>query len=538
MYIAPNTNIKLLRNVPLEPDYINTLYFAGVTAQYNYFSSMSKYSLTSQSYQRVNKGAIRVNYKAEDVYDCNYLMFQNASFGNKWFYAFITSIDYINNITCDVNYEIDVMQTWLEDMTLTSCLVEREHSLTDAIGDNIVPENLELGEYVFNNYDRFTTDLDYYAIAVAICDTENSAEGAILDGIFSGAKIKVFPNTTNGCVGVNSLIDNYIQKPDAILGIYLVPMASLSHVPSDSGYWITPSDSAHWISFTKTALSPNDTIDYYIPKNKKLFTYPYNFFHIDNANGREINLRYEFFTDQYGTKNLTPQFKMYSNVTMPITTVLRPMNYKGVDLSGGNTEQINCAESIDLTSFPMCSWNADSWKAWVAQNSVPESVSILTKGAGTGMAIGAALASATSLGTGAIIAGAVASVLSTAGGIYTKRYQASIQADICKGSLNNSNVNVSSKCHNFFYGRVSINRQMAEIIDNYFDRFGYATNKVKIPNISSRPHWNYVKTIGSNVNGNIPADDKRKIDNIFNNGVTFWKTPSEVDNYSLNNAPT
>lgn len=55
---------------------------------------------------------MRVEKKAEDLYDCNYLAFQNTSFGSKWFYAFITSVEYVNNITSEITFEIDVLQTY------------------------------------------------------------------------------------------------------------------------------------------------------------------------------------------------------------------------------------------------------------------------------------------------------------------------------------------------------------------------------------------------------------------------------------------
>ena len=67
--------------------------------------------------------------------------------------------------------------------------------------------------------------------------------------------------------------------------------------------------------------------------------------------------------------------------------------------------------------------------------------------------------------------------------------------------------------------------------------FGYATNRVKVPNRNSRPHWNYVKTIGCVVVGSVPADDMNSICSIYNNGITFWKKGTEVGNYSLDNRP-
>ena len=193
-YIAPNSTIKILKNVPLEKDYINTLYFANATAQLTYFNSTAKYTLSTQSYQRANKGVCRVNYKVEDLYDCNYLMFQNTSFGTKWFYAFITSVDYVNNVTSDIHYEIDVMQTWAFEMSLTQCFVEREHSATDNIGDNIVAEPVDIGELVFNYYTKISPELDKYAILMVVSkDTQNQPSGSIsgnvINKVFTGCRI-------------------------------------------------------------------------------------------------------------------------------------------------------------------------------------------------------------------------------------------------------------------------------------------------------------------------------------------------------------
>ena len=38
------------------------------------------------------------------------MMFQNSAYGDKWFYAFITSVEYVNDVTSNISFEIDVMQ--------------------------------------------------------------------------------------------------------------------------------------------------------------------------------------------------------------------------------------------------------------------------------------------------------------------------------------------------------------------------------------------------------------------------------------------
>ena len=97
MYIEPNTNVILLKNVPISNNYKDTLWFDDKTSQENYFKSLKLFDLKNYTYQRVNLGVTRVGIDAEKLYCCNYMMFQNASFGNKWFYAFVTKVEYVNN---------------------------------------------------------------------------------------------------------------------------------------------------------------------------------------------------------------------------------------------------------------------------------------------------------------------------------------------------------------------------------------------------------------------------------------------------------
>ena len=46
MYIEPKTNIRLLKNVPLDNTYNHTIYFENETQQRNYFIGLEKYNLT------------------------------------------------------------------------------------------------------------------------------------------------------------------------------------------------------------------------------------------------------------------------------------------------------------------------------------------------------------------------------------------------------------------------------------------------------------------------------------------------------------
>lgn len=147
--IEPNTEIYLIKS-PIELDNDNQLNFASLDAQYNYFSNLPKVTLENATYQRKD-GYIRWPASMESVLTYNYCMYRNKSYGNKWFYAFITDIQWLSNDSCGITIKTDVWQTWQFDITFRKCFVEREHVSDDTFGLHTIPEGLEYGEYIVNS---------------------------------------------------------------------------------------------------------------------------------------------------------------------------------------------------------------------------------------------------------------------------------------------------------------------------------------------------------------------------------------------------
>lgn len=526
MYIQPNTNLRLIKNSPIDSDYTNTLSFPNIGTQTAYFTSLVKYSLTNNTYQRVNKNTCRVSINCDLLYDVNYLMFQNSAYGNKWFYAFVTSVNYINDNCTEVVYEIDVLQTWYFDYDFNVCFVEREHSSTDEIGDNIMPEPVELGEYIFNGYtDISVTGLNDFCIIIAIVDTTSQqtfGKGNVYDGVYGAASLYAYTADSTGTTMINGWILEYIDKPDAIISIYMCPKALISsaYINTNNKLPFASVGDSFYVSLNTLPfdLPSSPILDGYRVKNNKLMTYPYNFLHIDNGTDSSLSLRYEFFN----TAGHTPTLSIIGNLTQPVNIVLRPSNYKYT--TGG--QPIN-TEELTLSNYPLCSWTVDSYQAWVAQNTVPM----------TYHAMGVGVSAISKLATGKkdLKASAGEDILSEMINIASQQYTASIQADMMKGSYGNGNVRLAHGLQTFFGGRCSITRQYAETIDNFFSMYGYATNKLKKPNRTSRAIWNYVKTVGCTINGTIPCDDEKKICAIHNKGVTYWHNGLWVGNYSLDN---
>ena len=522
MFVQPNSTIKLFSGVPLDNTYSDTIYFASASAQASYFSDPVRV-FEENSYQRVNSGVFRAKCLADDIYNCNYMCFQNTAFGTKWFYAFISSIEYVNNGFADVYYEIDVMQTYMFDVTLERCFVEREHTATDGAYQYLLPEPVSLGEYVYDNRRQVGADSLYKRDTVLMYVDVNSStnDGGVVNNVYTGARLFCVDNEDMGGYGaINNKIAAYIQKPDAIVSIYTTPhwcsLGTGAGVEYGAG-------SHHFEVITGNVGLGNkydttrNTIEGYTIHNRKLLSYPYNYLMIDNGCGQQINLRYEFFA----TPLMTCQ--IVGTIIPPVQMVLMPCGYKGSSVGASITDGLT-TEQLTIANFPQCSWNYDTYKAWTAQNSVPIILD----------AVGSVMDAAGSI-TGGDVSGGATSLVHKGLNIASQFYKASIAADNLRGQTYAGNAMMVSNKARFWAQNVRQPLEVIKTIDEFFDMYGYTVNRVKVPNRDVRPHWTYTKTNGCKVTGECPTDALSKICSIYDNGITFWKNGSEVGNYSLDN---
>lgn len=540
MYINPNSTVQLFRGVPLTERQTDTLWFPSAAQQDDYFVTSGRLAktFTAQSYTRKGRGVIRLDAEMADIYDCNYLRFKNTSYENKWFYAFIRSIDYVNDNTCEVSFTIDPVQTWFFETELKRCFVERQHSVSDIIGDNLAPEPVELGEYVFNDYEGL---LDNSAVGfiIAVCEVTDPddtdpplADVHVYDGILSGAKLYYFyfDDIADTAQLVTTFLNQagYTKSPDSILSMYAVPDEIVPAIPQGR---LIP-DSATGIAVNKNIVMPGSAtqIDGYTPKNKKLLTYPYNFLMVTNGAGSSLSLRYEFFdaVEVVGDPDKYCQVQIQSCLMQPVQLTLRPVDYKGSD-------GVNDSEMLTISNYPSCSWNVDYYKAWLAQNTVPMVGKLLGQAINTGASVG--LAAATGGMTANAAVGAGLNMLGSVADALMANYTASTHADLCRGSLQSGNVNIANGRQNFYGGRVSVNEDYARRIDDFFTMYGYALNRITIPNRHARAAFTYLKTKGCVVDGAIPADDAAELERIHDTGIRYWVYTVTMFDYNVNNSP-
>lgn len=486
--MTPINELRVLQNVPLDPSYSDTLTFPNLSTQVAYFTTKMKgNAITNMSPIRINN-IIRLPFGADFMYNCNYVMFKNANFSQKWFFAFIKKVDYVNTNSCDILIELDVMQTWKFDVQINQCYVEREHTNDDTRGVNLQVEDVDLGAYRQRQFIR-TETMNKYAVVLATSYLLPSLDYKVISGVYQGVTFLMYDIDSGSDIeALNEVIKKLTEenKADSIVSIFMMP-------------WEYVTNSSEPIIKDFSVLK-RDTVGDYTPRNNKLLCYPYNFLNVFTPNGANMLLRYEFFSDT------NCRFKLKGAMTCSPQILLQPVNYQN---------QANAIEeSMTLTDFPQCSYAIDSFKAYLAQNSVSSLIKV-------GGSVGA-------IASGNFVSGSLG-LASSLNDVVV----ASMRPPLIKG-VQQTDVYTGTRAQDFYFCNNYVDREHAESIDSYFDTYGYSTNKVKIPNIEGRPSWNYVKTRNSKVTGLVPAEDLTKIRNIFNTGITFWHG-DYVGDYSRNN---
>lgn len=124
----PLTTFYLIKDVDIDVSYTNQYYFSTEYDQYNFFYQKVYKTVEEGTYQRKNSNMIDIPFQADEIRECKYLMWQNGNYSDKWYYAFVTLIDYVNPSVSRISYELDVYQTYLFDMEWKQSFIQRKHT--------------------------------------------------------------------------------------------------------------------------------------------------------------------------------------------------------------------------------------------------------------------------------------------------------------------------------------------------------------------------------------------------------------------------
>lgn len=558
-YIAPNSTVWLYKGVPLDPNYENTYWFPDKATQKAEFDkSYLAYTFTAQSYCRATGNSIRIQRNPDDLINCNYMAFRNTSFGNKIFYAFIDEVAYINNSTAEVRFTIDVLQTYFRDVIFMPSYIEREHSATDEIGDNIVPEpSIGSPKIVVNNrgddglvegmsnfylvlYTNGTLLSDpalgrYFTVSTWRTDKTGQrpfyGEVNIIDCDIacqsSGNLQKLNEMLMDFLSTPGGLTYNTFKADPAIVDMFFVPKAcvTVSGLGTNHPFLATSHVEFARHKVTKPKITKSDSLDGYFPKNKKLYTSPYCYFRLTTNSSGFIDYPYEMITGS----DINFSFNGYAEGTSGVV-VGGVTNYKS------SKDVIDQTLTIEYNQHISTPFGADGY---------------MSRSSEKGIALGLNLAS-----TALALNSKVINLTDDFRRVRSKKKkddpelqypesfslgQSTLSVQGGKPSIANPDVIQNMGLSNFYMLRMSYDKATLVQYDSYFTRYGYAVNQVKFPNFimdKGRKTFNYIKMNGASIAAkDAPADAVEKMKQIFDSGTTVWLQLGNVGNLGLSNDP-
>lgn len=523
----PETKLRLYSGVPWSDEYEHVRLYSSKAELLDHLESYRRnipgVDLSHLAPIRVGNYDIRVPFTEMKALNLNYLAFQNAGISNEWVFCFIDSIEWLSEKTTRINFSLDVFQNNFYNTNIKPCFVEYHHipRREDGIGVNLVPVNLEAGETIVSQHKKLNLTPTDCCIFVTRGTVEQSwFDGRVENGVYCWGSIGHYDVTTDdGLEKINGLLKEYNDQgaQDAVIGLFMSPKLCIDAL---GGKEIKPKTTSMQIS--------GNAFEGYKPKNKKLYSYPWLYCLADNNQGNTHIYRYEYSYNQ----DKSIEFDSYGTIATLPQVLTAPKNYKTRE----NLKHGLIHEALINSSFPMCSFSSDTYRAWLAQNKSSIALSQVQTAVNSTIGLGTSIAGLAggSLQGGINGASRTTSAFWDALGMLANQTDRSRNAGVTHGKALSENVMTGVKeCGVDFY-EMSCKRQFAEMADSFFEQFGYPINKITMPNLRSRSRWNYVKTSHCGFTGNIDLDQLKKLRNIFDNGVTLWHT-DDIGNYSLSN---
>ena len=550
----PNS-IARLGVVPFDRTYRHTMTFPSRAAQTSYFTGVCTRVMSESVYIRPEDGSVRFNVNASEINQHNYIMFTNTE-SSRWWYAFVLDVEYINDETSRVIFQIDVMQTWMFDYTVHPCYVEREHANDDTVGNWLLDEPVSTGELKFvasdilDSTNHPSTGLTELVPIVFTSEEPYSGDwggfakrtvnGGWNNAVYSGAGMYVFKS------GVLDEVNSWLTSLNkagggsAVSSIILFPKALIpDNWPSGGNVFDSfqkaETKQVEWAPF----VGARNGLDGYMPRNNKLYTYPFNFLRVTNFRGAYHDYRFEFFSD-----STQPRFNVRGTPDAAADIFCQPKDYNG--LTTGVEEQLS------LGGIVQANWVYNSYQNWLAQNAGNNLLNLISGAlmiVPAARAVGAGVKGAVEFG-GLKAANRVDIVkdmagvnpLEAAGAAMGAQSLAQLGANVFDASQAPSKLVgtvTGAAVSGIGYGtfgayRMCVRRNFAKLIDDFFDMYGYTTQELKVPNVTGRACWNYVKTRNSCVTGAVPSADLAQINANFDNGITFWHD-ANVGDYNRSN---
>lgn len=552
VYALQSNKLMLCTGVPLDVSQVRQLSFNDKSEQYNYFNSKAIRFFDDFKYIREHRG-VRVPVNAEDIGNVCYMGFQNQTSG-KWYYAFVTQVIYINPETSLVNFEIDVYQTFMFDMVLRECDISREHVANDNFKEHTVQESVDVGDYVICYNDSADLDVleegtthyqfvifsavDLLADAGTLEEPKvTGAQGGLYAGLPSGVRpYLVSPRRgTSSITSIMETISEYPWVSQSILSIYACTSynvgGNVTVKASKMGFNIgVIPDSSEPYAFPIGGSAGLANWIRHFPeyRNKKMYTSQFSFIEMILPNGNRTVLKPEFLED--GIVNIKVVATLVPSPQMYVYTP----NYCGANddfmLNSTVLNGFPCFP-VQNNTYPLQTAQAEASNNLVhsqnKKNLFWDTVGNVAKSVFTGDPLAV-------LSTGIDALKNVRAEEQTAERDRQRIGQMQTNVSLTGASGGGLESFISSKKLEIFFRWWTVKPEFAQKIEQFFDMYGYKVNSVGVPNLNSRPRYNYIKCNSVNIYGDIPNEFLQPLRNMFINGFTLWHDKENVGFYGNN----
>lgn len=369
-------------------------------------------------------------------------------------------------------------------------------------------------------------------------------------GLFSSARYRAIPNTAEGIAQLDAWLYAYglLGIKERVIGVFAMPTNLIGTVDSNGVVTQTQTNQSPVVvrlecprpTEFKTGVGPQTA---YTPKNKKLFTFPYVFGRVTLGSQKS-----DYVYEKSGSQTGKLLFDISGVFSSSPKVQIIPVTYDHVAYNN------LCAIT---ESFPQLPSASTSFISLLGTDGVMNKLLPLAIAAAFPATTG--IAAETGAASTAIIpyeASALSGANNSLGVNIQKvlddrqnRVAQVTYEDVRNWAFEIPNILGSVKTDNFRYlsadpecllatghkkiraYAMTIRKEDAIRIDTFFSMYGYATERVKVPNRDVRDKWCFTKTKNCAILGNVPADAADKICKIYNKGIRFWKHDAPVGVY-------
>lgn len=543
-----NNIVQLLADVRLTAERKDALYFTSNDERDGYFDTKSIYTYTDCSYIR-DKRALKVPANDENMRELSYMRFRNMDYSGPWIYCFVQNVEYINPHTSAITFQLDAWTTYQNFVDIKQCDVTREHtSSSAAYNANTVPEGIETGDYILAGVNKITLDTDTFIIISSVSLVKdpgtiddikiNGSGGDVYQNIPSAASVYVVNAArTDDIASIMTYLEEYPWVSGNILSISIFPSQLLPPyqvVRSEIGFDIGVLSSGAPVSLTQVITNNWKSV---IGGRSagKLYCYPYCMIEIVMPDGNSCMIKPELLEGDL--------LSLYmQGVCVPSSVIIAQVLRYG---ARAGVPQDALYGSVVFNGFPTFPIQNNSYVVAKAQQESQYELS--NKQTRQSNWIGGAFDVIRGIAGG--LTGEIEAPISSAMSLinryvdYQNRAeQQRLNSGQMQGSIAMSGGWASgAQTLLYAYDKFTVTVRFWTIkpeyvnrITQYFDMYGYKVNEIKIPNISLRSRYNYVKCSSVNIFGDIPQEYLNEIRSMFLSGCTFWRDWNNVGVYGNN----